>query len=363
MLNHLQNQKQNIVLVGDVHVSQDVMEEALRASTVCCGRVDKVFWGDHDKEAFSISQLQIERNGPEAVPYAPELDAFIEEADVLITHFCPIPAKLIRKGKRLKAIFTSRGGTEHIDVQAASAANIPVVNVVRNAVPVAEFTLGMILSVTRNIAASHAAISRKNWKRNFPNSERLTCLQNMTVGLAGLGNVGIELARRLRALEVPVIAHDPWADAARLQRNGLGDIEILDSLDALFTHSDVLSLHLRLTPDTQGMIDAKYFSLMKPSAYFINSSRGGLIIQNDLVNALQNGHIAGAALDVFDQEPLDPDSPLISMENVTLTPHIAGETREALSHSPWMLMREVDNILLRNFTERIVNERDLHSIA
>ncbi|MFR1150581.1 MAG: NAD(P)-dependent oxidoreductase [Butyricicoccus sp.] len=127
------------------------------------------------------------------------------------------------------------------------------------------------------------------------------------------------------------------------------------TLETLFEQGDIVSLHLRLTPDTEHMIGMQYFSRMKKTAYFINTARGGLVDQLALVEALQQGCMAGAALDVYDSEPLAVDDPLLQMDNVLLTPHIAGTTVDAIPRAPFLLMREVDRFLADGVTDRVVN--------
>lgn len=359
MLDFLKDESQNVVVVGDVFVSPENMEEAIRVSKINAGKISKIYWGREDKEEFSIRQMNVERHGPEAEPWADGLDPLMENCTVLFTHFCPVPRALIEKAPKLRAIFTCRGGMEHIDVQAASERNIPVVNVIRNAVPVAEFTLGLILAMSRNIAVSHDRLIHGEWEKEFPNSRFVSILENLTVGLVGLGNVGIELAVRLKSLGVPIIAQDDYLDRDRLDGNGLGDITIADSMEEVFRRADVVSLHLRLTPETEKIIDSKYFSLMKPTAYFVNTARGGLVNQADLLDVLHRHAIAGAALDVFDREPLTPDDGFAGLDNVVLTPHIAGETVDAIPKSPFLLSRVVDKILTQGFKERIVNDRKI----
>lgn len=360
MLNFLFEKPMNIVVVGDAFVSCDTMEDALRASRVRIGKISRAFWGSNDGDEFAARQLNLERHGPEAEAWAEGLEDLMPDCDVLLTHFNPVSRALLEKAPRLKAVLTCRGGLEHIDVAACSKRNIPVVNVIRNAVPVAEFAIGMMLALTRNIAASHHFLIDGTWKKEYPNSGFTSTLGNLTVGLAGLGNVGIEVAVRLKALGVPIIAFDAYADPVRLRRNGLGDVRFVDSLDDLFRRADIISLHLRLTPETEKSIDRRYFSQMKPTAYFVNTARGGLVNQADLLEALRTHAIAGAALDVFDSEPLAPEAGFVGLDNVVLTPHIAGATQDAIPKAPFLLMREVDRILEKGTTERIVNFKNLH---
>ncbi|HWQ78939.1 MAG TPA: 2-hydroxyacid dehydrogenase [Anaerovoracaceae bacterium] len=361
MLDFLYKDELNIVVVGDIRLTPDRIEQALVNSPVKFKNIKKVFWGSTvDEDWFSIKQLNIECNGPEAEAYAKDLDAAVPDADVLISHMCPIPRSLLEKGKNLRAVLSCRGGLENIDVKAACDLGIPVVNVIRNAVSVAEFAVGLILSVTRNIASSHHLIMGGVWERNFPNSDCIPTLEDLKVGLAGLGNIGIELAKRLKALGVPLLAYEPYPDWPRLERNGLGDIEMVPTLEDLFRQSDLISLHLRLTEETRGIIDSKYFSLMKPAAYFMNTARGGLVNQDDLVQALREQRIAGAALDVFDSEPLRKDAGFDGLNNVTLTSHLAGTTFTALANAPVQLLREVDKIVRMDAVERIVNYKQLN---
>ena len=360
MLNELVNKSLNIVAVGDFFVSSNTMEEAIKTSKFNANKITKLYWGISNNDEWAEHQLNIEKNGPEAEPYPSELDNLIEECDVLMVHFCPVPKKLIDKGKNLKAIITCRGGLEHIDVNAASEKNIAVINVVRNAVPVAEFTIGLMLSVTRNIAASHMDLINGKWTKVFPNQEFVSTLSNLTIGLVGMGNIGIEMAIRLKSFGCKIIAYDPYLDKDRIKRNDLDDcVSFKDKIEDVFSEADMVSLHMRLVPETEKMIDKRLFSLMKPTSYFINGARGGLINQDDLIDALKNKKIAGAALDVFDTEPLADNSELKNFKNVVLTPHIAGATVDAIPKSPFLLMKEVDKIVTKGTTDRIVNYKDI----
>ena len=359
-MNQFTTQPQNVIVVGDAFVSPDTMEQAVCESALCCEHIQKLFWGSSDKQAFTARQLKVERGGPEAVPYADGLDEAIADADVLLVHFNPVPRALLEKAKNLKLILTCRGGLEHIDIAAASERGIPVLNVIRNAEPVADFALGMMLCLTRDIALSHLKMRGGEWCKNYYNSDFLMTLSSHTVALAGIGNVGAALARRLLALGVPVIAYDAYTNPEKLAQAGLGAVKLVDSLETLFEQGDIVSLHLRLTPETEHMIGMPYFSRMKKTAYFINTARGGLVDQPALVEALQQGCMAGAALDVYDSEPLGADSPLLQMDNVLLTPHIAGTTVDAIPRAPFLLMREVDRYLQDGVTDRVVNAASIH---
>ncbi len=339
------------------------MGNAINSSKIHPGQIVKMRWNwgadldqELDPDDKAARQINLERNGPDVLPYAKGLDEEIVDADILFVHFCPVPASLIKKAKRLKVILTCRGGVEHICVDAASEKNIPVINVIRNADAVAEFAVGLILAVTRNIASSHCALMQGEWKKTYANSNCTTTLSNLTVGLDGIGNIGIEAARRLKALGVKqLFAHDDYVSKERLLKNGLEDIKMLSSREELYKEADVVSLHLRLTDNTQKLIDKRYFSLMKPTAYFVNTARGGLVNQKDLIEALKTHSIAGAALDVFDKEPLETDSELMKLDNVIMTSHIASAIADLGKTCPFMLARVVDKILADGVTDRIVN--------
>lgn len=359
MLDYLKDEPQNVCVIGDCMVSPDTIEEAVRASAVNAASVVKLAWFPLTPQKFAEHQLNIERNGAEAEPIAEGLLKAVADATVIVNHLSPIPRQVIEEAPSLRAILTSRGGLEHIDIAAATERDIPVINVIRNAIPVAEFALGLIISVTRNIANSHAALKTGVWQKKFSNQEYVTTLGTMLVGLIGLGNVGIELAWRLKALGVNLIAYEPHPDRERLKRNGLDGLELVGSVEEVFSRADVVSLHARLAEENARSFDKRLFSLMKPSAYFVNTARGGLVNEEDLIDALAQHAIAGAALDVYDSEPLSSSSPLLSLDNVTITSHIAGQTVDAISRSPFLLMKEVDNILEQGKTERIVNYRNL----
>ena len=358
-MKRLCKEQMKAVVIGDLMISPDVMEDAIRNSRLQISEVKKVFWGPEDSDEYAKKQLRIEREGPDAVPYAGELDDIIEDADILLTHFCPVPAKLIDKAKNLKLIMASRGGVENICVKEADKRNIPVVNVIRNADPVADFALGMMLSITRNIAQSFYKIKNKIWEKQFFNSSYVSVLSNHTVGLIGFGNIGSALARRLIALDVPVIVYDEYMNQEEVQKN-FPQIKIVQKLEDLLQEADIVSVHLRLTDDTKGFFNKDIFTKMKKESYFINTARGGLVNEEDLIWALQNGVIGGAALDVYDKEPLCEDSPLLKLDNVLLTSHIAGSTVDAISRSPYMLIKEFDRMVENDTYTRVVNYKNIN---
>jgi D-3-phosphoglycerate dehydrogenase len=242
-----------------------------------------------------------------------------------------------------------RGGTENVDVARATERQIAVLNTPgRNARAVAECTLGLILSEVRNIARAHAALKAGHWTRDFPNHDFIPELNGKTVGLVGYGSVARLLAGYLQAMGSRIIAFDPFVAGET------HPAEMVD-LDTLMCQSDVISIHARLTEDTRHLVGERQLRQMKPTAVLVNTARSGLVDEQVLVGVLQERAIMGAALDVFDQEPLAPDHPLLGLDNVTLVPHIAGSTIDAFLGSVTLMSGHLRRMLLNERPLPIVN--------
>ena len=207
----------------------------------------------------------------------------------------------------------------------------------RNANAVADFTVGMLLSECRNIAKAHRELKEGRWVREYANKDSVPDLCDKTVGIIGYGNIGRKVAQRLKAFEMKVLVYDPYVKEAE-------GVELVP-LEELMSRSDFVTIHSRLTKETEKLINARLLSLMKPTAYFINTARAGLVDEAALVQVLQEKRIAGAAIDVFEMEPPTKDYPLVVLDNVTITPHLAGGTRDAFSHSPVLLAKEMEKVL------------------
>ena len=177
-----------------------------------------------------------------------------------------------------------------------------------------------------------------------------------------MGNIGVLLAKKLLALGVHVIAYDEFVSKEALDKKGLQDVEYTEDLDYLLGESDIVSLHLRYLKATENWFRIEHFRKMRKDAYFINSARGGLLNYDDLRTALKEGLIAGAALDVLDKEPMDPDDPLLKMENVLITSHLAGTTVDSIELSPYIVARDVDTIIRDDICDRVVNYRKLQGV-
>jgi D-3-phosphoglycerate dehydrogenase len=254
---------------------------------------------------------------------APQLSLDLADADALIVRSATrVDKALIDGAPQLRVIARAGTGVDNVDVEAASARGIVVMNAPgANSVSVAELTIGLMLAMTRQVLAADASMKRGQWEKSrFTGGE----LRDKTLGLAGLGRIGQEVAVRAHGFGMEVIAHDPFIAAQTAADLGVA----LVPLDELFSRADYLSLHLPSVPATYRIVNAARLAQSKKGMRLINTARGDLIDEVALVAALESGQVAAAALDVFDIEP-PKDSKLVSMPQVIATPHIAASTREA----------------------------------
>ncbi len=269
----------------------------------------------------------------------------IKDADILICHLPPISHSVIDAAPDLKLIGVSRGGPVNIDLAAARARGIQVVNTPgRNAGAVAEFTIGMILSQTRLITTGHTALATTgDWSGHLYRADTTGReLGEMTVGIIGYGHIGTKVVRHLKSFGCRILVCDPYV---QLSPTDLDDGVMQVSLEALLEESDVVTMHPRVTSETTGMIGAEQFEKMKDGAFFINTARGPLVDYEALHQALTSGKLAGAGLETFGIEPVPINSPLLKLPNVTLTPHIAGASVKTVTNAADMLAEEVRRFL------------------
>jgi D-3-phosphoglycerate dehydrogenase len=299
------------------------LDKAIKAA-LPDAEVQYLTWPHDNLDSFMRDNLNIERNGAEAGTPPPGILDVVSKYDpqVIITQCAPVTRAVIEKARSLEVIACMRGGVENINVEAAAEKNVLVFNNAgRTANAVAEFTVGLMLAVSRNIATGHHEVLNGKWQRP---EARPTELYGSTIGLVGFGNIAQKVAERLQGFKVNLLAYDPYVPEESITKFGAKRVELKE----LLAKSDYVSLHARLTPETEGIIGEEELKLMKPTAYLINSARAGLIDEKALINALGNRQIKGAALDVFWQEPLKNDNPIKNLDNVTLTPHLAGYTVE-----------------------------------
>jgi len=268
-----------------------------------------------------------------------------EAANILIVETDSVKGPVLELP--LLAIGSCRGDPNNVDIPAATAKGIPVLRAPgRNADAVAELTVALLFAVDRGVVAADADVrADRVWRDGTIPYQRYRAWQlaGRTAGLIGLGAVGRATKWRLEGLGMNVIAHDPYAPDAT------------HSLADLLTESDVVSMHAVVTPETEGMIGAEQFALMKPGAIFVNSARAMLHDTDALVDALRSGHLAGAALDHFVGEHLPPDHPLCKMDNVVLTPHIGGATYDTEANHSRLIADDLARLLAGERPQHIVN--------
>jgi D-3-phosphoglycerate dehydrogenase len=241
---------------------------------------------------------------------------------VLIRSATKMDAEAVAAAPNLKIIARAGVGLDNVDVPAATAAGVLVVNApTSNIVSAAELAVSLLLAVARNVVPANLALKNGQWKRSqFGGVE----LQGKTVGIIGMGKIGMLVAQRLAGFDMKFVAYDPYVKAAP---SGGPEIKMV-SLDELLAESDFVTIHIPKTSETAGLIDSAALAKMKPSAFVINAARGGVLDESALFDALKAGTIAGAGLDVYATEPCT-DSPLFALDNVVATPHLGASTEEA----------------------------------
>ncbi|GGH00589.1 phosphoglycerate dehydrogenase [Silvibacterium dinghuense] len=277
------------------------------------------------------------------------LPAELADADGLVVRSAvQVDDALLASAPRLRVIGRAGVGVDNIDADAATRRGIVVMNTPgANAIAVAELTIGLMLALARQLPKANATMHAGKWeKKSLQGVE----LRNKKLGILGLGRIGLEVARRARSFGMEIIGHDPFVSAAVARENAIQ----LVSVEELFRDADYLSLHVGLTPQTSGIINAKTLATMKKGVRIVNCARGELIVEADLAEALKSGHVGGAALDVFHKEPLK-DSPFFNLENVILTPHIAGSTNEAQEAVGVQIALQVREYLKLGVVQNAVN--------
>jgi len=254
-----------------------------------------------------------------------ELHARLAEYEAIVTRSSTtVTAEFLGRARRLRILGRAGVGVDNIDVDACSRQGVVVVNApYGNVVSAAEHTVGMLLALVRKIPAAHESLKRLEWDRGIYGSE----LFRKTAGVLGLGKVGSRVAARLRAFDMEVLVYDPFIPESRARDLGVR----LTDLQTVLSRADVLTVHVPLTDETENMIGAPELAALKPGARVVNCARGGIVNEGDLLAALDSGHVAGAAVDVWSEEP--PRSPavkrLIQHPRVVVTPHLGANTQEA----------------------------------
>jgi D-3-phosphoglycerate dehydrogenase / 2-oxoglutarate reductase len=282
------------------------------------------------------------------LPAATALTAEIADADGLVVRSATkVNRELLEKAPKLRVIGRAGVGVDNVDMEAATNRGVLVMNTPGgNAVSVAEHTFALMLALARSVASSNTAIQAGRWEKSSSGVE----MRGKTLGLIGLGRVGIEVAKRARVFGMDVIAYDPYVTQAAAREV---EVELLP-LEEVLKRADVISLHTALSPATEKMINAAAIAQMKKGARLVNCARGELIDEVALAEALKSGQLAGAAVDTFAKEP-PKDSPLIGLPNVIATPHIAGSTAEAQEQVGTLIAQQVRDYLAEGLIRNAVN--------
>ncbi len=328
-----------LLAISDTYIPYAYMVEGFASLKPLGVDVEVRRW-EHDRLMdLQEANLEIEQGGPGAVALPGEVVEDLRAVDIVCVQFAPLSRQFIDAAANLKVIGVLRGGVENVDVKYATRRGISVLNTPgRNARAVAECAMGMILAEVRNIGRAHARLMAGQWTRDYPNRNDIPELNGKTVGLVGYGAVGQLVAGYLQAFGSRIIACDPFF------QSDPAPAELVD-LPTLLSQADVVSIHARLTEETHHLIAERELHAMKPTAVLVNTARSGLVDEAALVRALKERRIMGAAIDVFDVEPLPDNHPLLKLDNVTLTPHIAGSTADAFRNSPKRMAEHLTQML------------------
>jgi D-3-phosphoglycerate dehydrogenase len=267
---------------------------------------------------------------------------------IVIRSATKLTADILERAERLKVIGRAGVGVDNVDVEAATRRGIVVANAPESTVvSAAEHAVGLLVALARHIPQAHASLKQGRWERSSYGGIEL---EGKTLGVLGFGRIGQQVARRAVGLGMDVVAHDPFVSKDRYRELG---VTRADTADEVLAASDFLTLHLPLSDETRGAIDAEVLAKLRPGAYLINAARGELVDEQALVEALRSGHLAGAALDVFSAEPYD--GPLLELDNVVVTPHLAASTEEAQDRAGVIVAEQVAAALEGGLVANAVN--------
>jgi D-3-phosphoglycerate dehydrogenase / 2-oxoglutarate reductase len=342
-----------ILAVGDSFVPTRLFETGLASLAA----EHQIRFIQLDMDVPFVPMTPSERAIRECAGNPQQLVNALDGDEILLVHGAPVTDAVLDASPNLKLVGVARGGPVNVDLAAASDRGIAVITAPgRNADAVADLTLAYMVMLARGIMTGVEFVARggRVGASAFEGAQFFGHeLGGHVLGLVGYGNVGSRVARRALAFGMPVLVYDPYVAADQVESPG---IEMAD-LDELLARSDFVSLHARVTPETVDFFDAKKFGKMKRGAFFINSAREALVDEQALYEALVSKHLAGAALDVLKPWPEDTPSPLVSLPNVIITPHIGGATHEAALRGVQILAAQIDRYLAGQPMQHVVNQR------
>lgn len=325
-----------VLISGDHFIKNEMVQERLVAALSELGDLQFV----HHRNDWPHVPFQFNDEIGEFIGDSFEVAGLAKDVDVIVAHMAPIDRHVIESAGNLKAIAVARGGPINVNVSAATAHGVPVLFVPgRNARAVAEFTVALLLTQAKRIVEAHCDLIRNQWRTDLYSFDGAGWeLDDRIVGLIGFGHIGRLVADMLQPFGVKILVYDPYV---RITDPRVTQV----SLEELLATSDFVSLHARVTPESTHIINADTLAMMKPSAHLINTARGPLVDYDALVDALTRGVIAGAALDTFHTEPLPHDHPLTRIPTATLTPHVAGSSKQVALRAIGILAEDLRRIL------------------
>lgn len=340
------------LLCGDPQQPSEYMYESVRFLEARGVEFERMDWkADVSAETFREITMEMEERGP-AEYDASAIEERVDGVDVLVVHKAPVSAALLDAGGDLEIVGAARGGTENVDVAAAADRGLTVLHAPgRNRNAVADYAVGLVLAHVRRIPYHDAALKAGDWELSFDPTQLPRDMESLTLGVVGFGNVGRGVARRAQGFGTDVVVHDPYVDDETIGEFGAEPAD----LDGLLSMADAVTLHVRLSEETHNLLGAEEFGTMRDSAVLVNTARGGLVDEGALVDALRNGEIGGAALDVFETEPIPDDHPFLEMDDVILSPHTAGSTRDAVLNGSKIVAEDVAHILDGEEPEHVVD--------
>ncbi|MFA9516079.1 NAD(P)-dependent oxidoreductase [Halopenitus sp. H-Gu1] len=330
------------LLCGDPQQPSEYMHESASALEEYGVEIDRMEWnGDLDAAAFRDVTMDMEQRGPNDYDASGIVDN-VGDATMLVVHKAPVSRAVLEAGENLEVVAAARGGVENVDLEAADDHGVTVLHAPgRNANAVSDYAVSFGLAAHRRIPEFVETTGSGEWNLEFDPSGLPRDVEHLTVGVVGFGNIGRKVATRWNGFGPEVVAYDPYVDDDVIHDQGARSV----SLEELLEESDVVTLHVRLTEETSHMMGTPEFDRMDEDALLVNTARGGLVDTDALVDALQSESIGGAALDVFEQEPLPEGHPLLSLSNVRLSPHTAGSTRDAVLNGSRIVTEDLIAIL------------------
>lgn len=296
-----------------------------------------------DVKALTMALRQAEVSGAESCSASDEMLAAVKDAEAIVTHSAPVNRAVLDAAPGLRYVGVLRTGTENVNVDLCTERGIKVINAEgRNAVAVADQTVGMMLSEMRNIARGHAALMNGQWVKMFPNVFYSRDMRNCTVGIIGVGKIGSMVAERLKGFGCRILGCDIFLPEEEIIRRGCDEAV---SKEELLRRSDIVTMHMVYEAGDHVLIGEEEIALMKKTAILINCARAGLVDTDALVKALSEGRLGGAAVDVFEEEPLPEDHPYLKLPNITVTPHSAGTTIDAFGNSVAIIRGQFEQLI------------------